>query len=168
MFRSACLLAAATLALYGASGFVSPAQPTAAPSSARGLAAAAAAAGEEPAPASSGSASWSPLAIGAALGLMVAVMGGRPALAADMENGESVFLGNCAACHAGGNNSVVAEKVLRKAAMEQYLTGGWNAAAVMTQVTNGKGSMPAFGDKLGPDDIEDVAAYVMDQSAGKW
>ena len=111
---------------------------------------------------------WSPLTIGAAFGLMVAVMGGRPALAADIENGESVFLGNCAACHAGGNNSVVAEKVLRKAAMEQYLTGGWNAAAVQTQVTNGKGSMPAFGDKLGPDDIEDVAAYVMDQSAGKW
>ena len=36
------------------------------------------------------------------------------------------------------------------------------------KVTNGKGSMPAFGDKLGPDDIEDVASYVMDQSAGKW
>jgi len=115
-----------------------------------------------------GSSAWSPLAIGAALGLMAAVLGGSPALAADMENGESVFLGNCAACHAGGNNSVVAEKVLRKPAMEKYLTGGWNAEAVKTQVTNGKGSMPAFGDKLGPDDIEDVAAYVMDQSDGKW
>merc|ERR1712210_76778 len=110
----------------------------------------------------------SPLAIGAAIGLMAVVLGGRPAFAADMENGESVFLGNCAACHAGGNNSVVAEKVLRKAAMEQYLTGGWNVDAIKTQVTNGKGSMPAFGDKLGPDDIDDVAAYVLDQSSGKW
>ena len=123
---------------------------------------------EEHAAPAAGSSGWSPLAVGAALGLMVAVLGSRPALAADLENGESVFLGNCAACHANGNNSVVAEKVLRKAAMEQYLTGGWNAAAVQTQVTNGKGSMPAFGDKLGPDDIEDVASYVMDQSTGKW
>merc|ERR1712203_118858 len=110
---------------------------------------------------------WSPLAVGAALGLMVAVLGSRPALAADLENGESVFLGNCAACHAGGNNSVVAEKTLKKAAIEKYLTGGDKAAAIQTQVTNGKGSMPAFGDKLGPDDIEDVAAYVLDQST-KW
>ncbi|CAK0870584.1 unnamed protein product [Prorocentrum cordatum] len=167
MFRSACLLAAGSLMLYGASGFVSPAQPTAVSSAVRSLSASALAAAEEAAPASSGSAAWSPLAIGAALGLMVAVMGGRPALAADLENGESVFLGNCAACHAGGNNSVVAEKTLRKAAIEQYLTGGYNAAAIKTQVTNGKGSMPAFGDKLGPDDIDDVAAYVLDQST-KW
>ncbi|CAK0872760.1 unnamed protein product [Prorocentrum cordatum] len=67
----------------------------------------------------------------------------------------------------GRESSVVAEKTLRKAAIEQYLTGGYNAAAIKTQVTNGKGSMPAFGDKLGPDDIDDVAAYVLDQST-KW
>ncbi|CAK0870780.1 unnamed protein product [Prorocentrum cordatum] len=167
MSRCLCLLAAASLALYGASSFVTPASPPAAPQAASGAAATVREAVEEAAPASSSSASWSPLAIGAALGLVVAVMGGRPALAADLENGESVFLGNCAACHAGGNNSVVAEKTLRKAAIEQYLTGGYNAAAIKTQVTNGKGSMPAFGDKLGPDDIDDVAAYVLDQST-KW
>jgi len=110
---------------------------------------------------------WSPMAIGAAFGLMAAVMGARPALAADAENGESIFLGNCAACHAGGNNSVVAEKTLKKAAIEKYLTGGYNVDAIKTQVTNGKGSMPAFGEKLGPDDIDDVAEYVFGQ-ATKW
>ena len=167
MFHSACLLFAASLALYGACCFVTPVSLPTAPEAAQQAAGAAWAAEEHAAPAA-GSSAWSPLAVGAALGLMVAVLGGRPALAADLENGESVFLGNCAACHANGNNSVVAEKVLRKAAMEQYLTGGWNVEAVKTQVTNGKGSMPAFGDKLGPDDIEDVASYVFDQSNGKW
>merc|ERR1719331_2333439 len=113
------------------------------------------------------SGAWSPLALGVALGLLAAVVGGRPALAADLENGEGVFLGNCAACHAGGNNSVVPEKKLRKEALEQYLTGGYNIPAIITQVTNGKGSMPAFGERLGPDDIEDVANYVFNQ-ADKW
>merc|ERR1712187_347518 len=76
--------------------------------------------------------------------------------------------GNCEACHAGGNNSVVAEKTLKQAAIEKYLTGGYNIEAIKTQVTNGKGSMPAFGEKLGPDDIEDVATYVFGQAAKGW
>jgi len=42
-----------------------------------------------------------------------------------------------------------------------------NVAAIKTQVTNGKNSMPAFGDKLGPDDIDDVANWVYNQ-ADKW
>merc|ERR1712061_909550 len=112
-------------------------------------------------------AAWSPVGFGVALGLLAAVLGARPAIAADLENGENVFLGNCAACHAGGNNSIVAEKKLRKEALEQYLTGGYNIDAIKTQVTNGKGSMPAFGERLGPDDIEDVANYVFNQ-ADKW
>merc|ERR1712107_950358 len=80
-------------------------------------------------------------------GLLVAVAGGRPALAADLENGESVFGGNCTSCHAGGNNSVVPEKKLKKEAIEKYLTGGYNVEAIKYQVTNGKGSMPAFGER---------------------
>merc|ERR1719442_386489 len=69
---------------------------------------------------------WNPLALGAALGLLAAVAGGRPALAADLENGEAIFGGNCTSCHAGGNNSVVPEKKIRKEALEKYLTGGYN------------------------------------------
>merc|ERR1712211_71580 len=109
----------------------------------------------------------SPLALGAAFGLLAAVVGGRPALAADLENGESVFQGNCTACHAGGNNTWAPEKKLKKEAIEKYLTGGYNVEAIKYQVTNGKNSMPAFGEKLGPDDIEDVANYVFNQ-ATKW
>merc|ERR1712227_456776 len=115
------------------------------------------------------SAAWRPLAIGAALGLLAAVVVGRApaALAADLENGEAVFSGNCAACHAGGNNSIVAEKKLKKEALQTY--GKYSVEMIKMQATNGNGAMPAFGEKLSPDDIEDVANYVFSQASGdKW
>merc|ERR1712207_7004 len=108
---------------------------------------------------------FSPLALGAALGLLVAVVSGRPALAADLENGEGVFTANCAACHTGGNNSIVAENKIKKEALVTY--GKYSIDAIVTQVTKGYGNMPAFGVKLGPGDIEDVAIYVFNQ-ADKW
>ena len=49
------------------------------------------------------------------------------------------------------------EKTLQKAALEEYLDGGFNPAAVIKQVYNGKGAMPAFGGRLSDDDIADVA-----------
>jgi len=88
--------------------------------------------------------------------------------AADLEAGESVFTGNCAACHRGGRNVIVPEKTLQKAALEEYLTGGFNEAAVIKQVTNGKNAMPAFGGRLSDDDIANVAAYVISTAAAGW
>merc|ERR1719375_3117947 len=73
-----------------------------------------------------------------------------------------LFGGNCAACHAGGNNAVVAEKKLKKEALTQF--GMYDIEKIKTQVTNGKNAMPAFGEKLAPDDIEDVATYVLSQA----
>eukprot|EP01041_Mallomonas_annulata_P011250 gene11250-23532_t len=89
--------------------------------------------------------------------------------AKDIEAGAAVFAGNCAACHAGGNNVVQNEKTLRKDALDSYLDGGLSEASIVKQVTNGKNAMPAFGDRLDPEDIENVAAYVYDQATGaKW
>mmetsp|Transcript_57266 Transcript_57266/g.159387 ORF Transcript_57266/g.159387 Transcript_57266/m.159387 type:complete len:145 (+) Transcript_57266:37-471(+) len=91
------------------------------------------------------------------------------AFAADLENGALVFAGNCAACHAGGNNVIQTEKTLRKEALEQYLAGGLKESSIVTQVTNGKNAMPAFGGRLDESEINDVAAYVYDQATGgKW
>merc|ERR1711972_861428 len=95
------------------------------------------------------SSSFSPLAFGAALGLLAAVFGSRPALAADIENGGNIFTANCAACHANGNNSIVTEKKIKKEALVTY--GKYEVAAIIKQVTNGYGSMPAFGERLAPD-----------------
>merc|ERR1712216_215309 len=99
----------------------------------------------------------------AALGLFAGA-----AVAGDFDSGKQIFSANCAACHAGGQNSVIPERTLEKAAITSYLTGGFNEAAVITQVTNGKGAMPAFGGRLEDDEIEDVATYVITQSGSGW
>ncbi|WP_126148001.1 cytochrome c6 PetJ [Synechococcus elongatus] len=89
-----------------------------------------------------------------------------PAQAADLAHGGQVFSANCAACHLGGRNVVNPAKTLQKADLDQY--GMASIEAIITQVTNGKGAMPAFGSKLSADDIADVASYVLDQSEKGW
>ena len=91
---------------------------------------------------------------------------GSPALAGDAAKGAKLFSANCTACHIGGGNVVVSAKTLKSAALEQY---GMNSiAAITTQVTKGKGAMPAFKGRLKPAQIEDVATYVLEQSAKDW
>lgn len=91
---------------------------------------------------------------------------GRPALAGDAANGAKIFSANCAACHIGGGNVVMGMKTLKKAALEKY---GMNSIeAITTQVTKGKNAMPAFKGRLKPAQIEDVATYVLEQSAKDW
>jgi cytochrome c6 len=85
---------------------------------------------------------------------------------ADLTVGAKVFKANCVACHIGGKNSVVSAKTLFQDALD---ANGINSAeAIINQVTNGKGSMPAFGSRLKPAQIESVAAYVLDQAAKGW
>lgn len=84
------------------------------------------------------------------------------------DEGQLVFDGNCAACHAGGQNNVIPEKTLEKASIEKYLEGGYNEAAILKQVRNGKGAMPAWEGRLDDEDIVDVVAYVLQQSAAGW
>ncbi|MDZ7961222.1 MAG: c-type cytochrome [Aulosira sp. DedQUE10] len=89
----------------------------------------------------------------------------KPALA-DSASGAKVFSANCASCHAGGKNLVQANKTLKKDALEKY--GMYSAEAIIAQVTNGKNAMPAFKGRLKPDQIEDVAAYVLEQADKGW
>jgi cytochrome c6 len=89
-------------------------------------------------------------------------------MAANIDNGEQVFNANCAACHAGGQNVIMPEKTLEKEALEQFLAGGRNEKSIITQVTNGKNAMPAFGGRLDDETIADVAAYVIATSDAGW
>lgn len=89
----------------------------------------------------------------------------QPALA-ELSEGAKIFNNNCAACHAGGLNRVVAAKTLKAAALEKY--GMNSVAAITTQVTKGKGAMPAFGKKLSAEEIDLVANYVLEQSQRNW
>lgn len=91
-----------------------------------------------------------------------------PAFAADVAAGETVFNANCAACHAGGQNVIMPEKTLEKEALDQYLAGGRSAKSIIAQVTNGKNAMPAFGGRLGDDDIANVAEYVLATAEAGW
>jgi cytochrome c6 len=90
----------------------------------------------------------------------------QPAYAGDADAGKAVFAANCAACHTGGRNVVNAQKNLQKATLEEY--GMYDAAAIITQVTKGKGAMPAFGTKLDAAEIENVAAYVLSKADDGW
>ena len=79
-----------------------------------------------------------------------------------------MFAANCAACHAGGQNVIMPEKTLEKDALDTYLYGGRTEAAVIKQVTNGKNAMPAFGGRLGEENIANVASYVISMSEAGW
>ena len=100
---------------------------------------------------------------------LFAVTFSNPALAAEPANvsgGAKIFSANCAACHAGGNNVIMAKKNLKKEALAEY--GMNTVAAITTQVTKGKNAMPAFGGRLSAAQIEDVANYVLAQSDKGW
>ncbi len=93
---------------------------------------------------------------------------GRPVLAADAATatGAKIFSANCAACHAGGRNVIMADKALKKEALEKY---GMNSSeAIVKQVTNGKNAMPAFKGRLSDKQIEAVASYVLEQADKGW
>lgn len=89
-----------------------------------------------------------------------------PALAADATSGAKIFSANCAACHAGGRNVIMANKTLQKEALEKYAMNSMEA--IVSQVTNGKNAMPAFKGRLSSDQIEDVASYVLAQADKSW
>lgn len=90
----------------------------------------------------------------------------RPALADEAGNGAKIFSANCAACHLGGRNVVAAAKTLKKDGLEKYNMNSMEA--IVHQVQNGKNAMPAFKGRLNDKQIEEVAAYVLEQAEKGW
>jgi len=91
---------------------------------------------------------------------------GQPAWAGDVANGAKIFAGKCASCHLGGKNVVNSQKNLQKETLESF--DMYSEAAIIAQVTKGKGAMPKFLGQLTPSDIEDVASYVLAQAEHSW
>jgi len=87
-------------------------------------------------------------------------------LTADLAAGAGIFTGNCSSCHLGGRNIIAADKTLKKEALAKYAMN--SIEAITTQVTNGKGAMPAFQGRLSAEQINNVAAYVLDKSEKGW
>ncbi|MGK7875960.1 MAG: cytochrome c6 PetJ [Xenococcaceae cyanobacterium] len=89
-----------------------------------------------------------------------------PAFAGNAAKGAMVFTANCNACHLGGKNVVNPTKTLSKSDLQKYDMN--SIEAITKQVTYGKNAMPAFGGRLSPQQIEDVATYVLEQSDKGW
>ncbi|RUT08994.1 cytochrome c6 [Dulcicalothrix desertica PCC 7102] len=85
-------------------------------------------------------------------------------------NGDRIFTNNCSSCHLGGGNILIANKTLHKEALSQYLDN-YNTEsiqAIIHQIKNGKGAMPAFKNKLNEEEILEVAAYVFQKAEQGW
>ena len=89
-----------------------------------------------------------------------------PALSAELPNGEQVFDATCAGCHMNGGNIVRRGKNLKQRAMEK--NGYTSVESIAEIVTNGKGAMSAYGDRLTPEEIQAVSEYVLAQSQKNW
>jgi len=84
----------------------------------------------------------------------------------DLDSGAKVFKANCAGCHAGGGNIVRRGKNLKLKTLHKRKVDTQDAIA--TLVTNGKGIMSAYGDKLTPEEIANVSAYVLERAEQNW
>jgi cytochrome c6 len=92
------------------------------------------------------------------------------AFASDISNGSKIFNDNCASCHLGGGNILIAQKTLQKEALTEYLEdySADSISAIIYQIKNGRNAMPAFKSKLSEQEILEVAAYVFQKSEHGW
>jgi cytochrome c6 len=92
------------------------------------------------------------------------------ALAEDTSNGAKIFTSYCSSCHLGGGNILLPNKTLYRDALSQYLEN-YNTdsiQAIIYQVKNGKGAMPAFKNKLSEQEILEISAYVFQKAEKGW
>ena len=89
-----------------------------------------------------------------------------PAIATDLQTGAEIFEVHCAGCHVNGGNIIRRGKNLKQKALEK---NGYSTAEAIAQiVTNGKANMSAYKDRLTPEQIQTVSAYVLEQAAVDW
>jgi cytochrome c6 len=89
-----------------------------------------------------------------------------PALAASSPEGAQIFDLHCSGCHIHGGNIVRRNKTLKLKALQHNSMD--TLAAISEIVTNGKGNMSAYKDRLTDDEIQTVAAYVLEQAEQGW
>ncbi|AHJ28282.1 c-type cytochrome [Nodularia spumigena CS-584] len=89
-----------------------------------------------------------------------------PAIAAETNHGAEVFSVHCAGCHINGGNIIRRGKNLKKPALKRY--GMDTIEAVTSIITNGKNNMSAYQDRLTPQEIQEVATYVLEQAQTGW
>jgi cytochrome c6 len=107
---------------------------------------------------------WS-AALGGGVGIAAAAEG--PTLRSPaLDRGAVLFETHCAGCHAQGGNIIRRGKSLKQRALERYHLDTQEAIAAL--VAQGKMPMSGYADRLSPDEINAVAAYVLQQAAAGW
>ncbi|HMQ57833.1 MAG TPA: cytochrome-c oxidase, cbb3-type subunit III [Rhizobiaceae bacterium] len=93
-------------------------------------------------------------------------LSGQEADAAKAETGATVYAENCAACH-GDAGEGLPETGAPRLADQLWLYGGTHAD-IVAQLSNPKhGVMPAWGERLGPVAVKQLAVYVHGLSGGQ-
>jgi cytochrome c6 len=80
--------------------------------------------------------------------------------------GSTIFQTECAACHQGGGNIIRRGKNLKLKTLERNHVE--TIEAIQALVTQGKGNMSAYGDRLTAAEITAVSEYVLAQAAQNW
>ncbi|MEL7036699.1 MAG: c-type cytochrome [Cyanobacteria bacterium J06592_8] len=89
-----------------------------------------------------------------------------PVRADQVQTGAKIFSQQCAGCHAKGGNIVRRGKNLKKKALAR--NGYETTLAISSLVTQGKGIMPAYQDRLTLQEIQAVSEYVIQQAEKNW
>ena len=84
----------------------------------------------------------------------IAVPAGR---VADLAHGRELFGQTCVACHGTDGSGGIHGAPLTATTL--------TLAELMTTIGNGRESMPAFGRAMRPEDLHDVAAYILEDLA---
>ena len=88
-----------------------------------------------------------------------------PSFAADLA-ADTLFETHCSGCHLNGGNIIRRGKNLKMKALEK--NGFDSPEAIATIISQGKGNMSAYSDKLNPSEIKQLADYVWQQAQQDW
>lgn len=78
----------------------------------------------------------------------------------------ALFELQCSGCHINGSNIIRRGKNLKLKALQANHVD--SQAAISAMITNGKGIMSAYADRLSPAEIELLASYVLEQANAGW
>jgi cytochrome c6 len=98
------------------------------------------------------------LALAAAAVFVVMLFANQPGDGADASGGgpgAALYGDNCAGCHGSDGGGGVGPQLSDGAVVEAFP----EVAGEVEVVTDGRGSMPSFGDRLSPAEIDQVVAY---------
>jgi cytochrome c6 len=73
---------------------------------------------------------------------------------------------HCVGCHPNGGNIIRRGKNLKARALQRY--GYDDVASIADIITHGKGVMSAYEDRLTGEEIQALAAYVLEQAEAGW